>query len=133
MIKGSDLMLGNYIIADGEVRKVLAVDMTVEHGKSIGIVKYDNVISGHKIGYTSKWIDQIQPIELSPALLVKCGFVKRLKPVWTKQFNDIGHVFTINVIDGEYWLNVGDCKLDSLHKLQNAYYTYTGHELKVEL
>lgn len=93
-------------------------------------------ITNANLGYEQddNYID-FEPIELTPEILEKCGFVK-------PAHSYIGDIFHLSEWD-EYPLNwcvamnknnaVIILKLKHLHQLQNLYFALTGEELEVKL
>lgn len=121
MISAKELRIGNY----------------TSEGKVVSF--YEN---GIHVGFGKcRRFSELEPIELSEEILLKCGF--------DKEVVDYNGFSVINFkLNG--WLpflkemklqqckwykvyNVADCHISYLHQLQNLYFALTGKELKIEL
>ena len=113
-LKTSELRLGNYIQVEGKISKI---DGIQPHW-----VWFDNISSSN--------MDDIEPISLDEAWLIKMGFEKR---------GDTGQYFignqTISINDNGYMFWLGDSGFGKLiktvHQLQNIYFTMNETELTV--
>lgn len=122
-MKTNELRIGNWILYNDLYCKI------------IGIYKEDNeVIIEYYNGETDyRFIDYIEPIELTEEVLLKIGFNKERD---IKTLNEEVFVWHNGIIEYQ----CGDCNYDAvicqckyLHQLQNAYYLLTGQELNIEL
>ena len=77
--------------------------------------------------------EDVQPIELTEEILLKCGFVKDEFDNWENETR-LG-LYKPEEFDGylSVWgeSTVGECNY--LHQLQNLYYALTGQELEINL
>jgi hypothetical protein len=94
--------------------------------------------------YEITWIelDQFEPIHLSPEILGKCGFVLNRNNELSIEINDIAsHLELMRGVDGFYYPSFtqtpqGDeertvyfNRINSLHQIQNLYFSLCGEEL----
>lgn len=119
-MKAEELRIGNYVYASGEITKVTDV---LEKGINYGIydVYYD--------------LEDLQPIELTEEILLKCGFEKHsTNPFWfRKKQICISLVGSIELISWGMQIFKIDLKVKHLHQLQNLYFALTNEELNVQL
>ena len=122
MIKSNELRIGNIVTKLGIQLRVQAVDI------------YNLYISE----FTDSNDIILEPILLSPAILVRCGFETividrfvsyELCPTKFDRFTFYKHVFQYGVLGvGQYeWSGV---TVKYLHELQNLYFALTGKELE---
>jgi hypothetical protein len=135
MIQANELRIGNYIMDRGckvwqiefwESRtKVSAKSPLLHTHPSFG------EMHGHPL---TEEIEYLQPIQLTPKILEKCGFkMHKDKGLWRKE-NFYLHFYTLS--ENEYCFSYNNYKSASilyLHQLQNLYYALTGVELEVTL
>jgi hypothetical protein len=85
---------------------------------------------GHEIDYVAVYCD---PIELTPDILVKCGFVEDDK--W--EYSKFDLRFTLKngelIPDPYYTGQAVQVNVKSLHQLQNLIYALTNEELNIQL
>lgn len=87
-----------------------------------------------EIGLASPEIENVYPIELTDAILLKCGFKSGklehgdLYFYWNSQTVSYG-VLADNLND----ILIDNSSIKYLHQLQNIYYALTGKELEVKL
>ena len=119
MIPTKELRLHNHVLHLGTIREVTAV-------RPIS-VQLDDIYAVN---------NEIDPIELTPEILKKCGFElsgARLNEIQITELNEIqitefeeGYIL---VIYSEYEYGK---KIKYLHQLQNLYFALTGQELTIE-
>lgn len=126
-IKSTDLRAGNLVLHNKQIFEIYDIISTQD---SLIIGQGDD--TG---GLQEVFISEIEPIQLTEAVLFKCGFIKL----------DEKHNFyicdcEINLkIDKKIiwvaWHNtvLTNVELKHLHQLQNLYFALTGQELKIEL
>lgn len=128
MVKATELRIGNILM-----RK----------NKFDGLPRVTRII-GMMIFQAEREPDEFEPIELTPEILEKCGFVKmmfkheiggRLEPMLQHERADYLYYApernrdNVNLFGGR--LNITG--LTDLHQLQNLYFTLTGEALIVNL
>jgi hypothetical protein len=121
MITANELRIGNYVYLkwSNEYRKT-------------------NILDIKDIAENKDYIqEQVEPIPLTPDLLLKSGFTKgELLPSGHTIFaNNQYSSFAVCQTPGGYFLTdyVYDVKIYSLHHLQNLYYCLIGQELQITL
>lgn len=129
MIDARELRLGNYVLVDGVIKEIFGigpagVDFVVATPSKS--VKIDGCIYEH-----------LCPIPLSAAILEGCGFESDRHENLSKE---VGNGYTLATFksgrhgvglydeDG-YWTGFS---FDTLHRLQNLWYSLTGEELAVD-
>lgn len=123
MIQANELRIGNWVkyknkyyqIYDG-IRSLSIDDLDSE--------KLDSHLKNIKLS-------DLEPIELTEEILLKCGFLKHKDIGYRCLFKDFKFDlddFTICFIDS--WL---DIEIKHLHQLQNIYYALCNEELNVQL
>lgn len=118
MIKANELRIGNYVTYHGGENGDMPCKLD---GEDIMMIETN-----------PKYAGSHSPIPLSPEILEKCGWVKKVvadNPVWEnesctimmvcKKGNDL--VFVNNLLP----------PLKSLHQLQNLYFALTGTEIEL--
>lgn len=114
MIKAQDLRLGNWVLFDvEEVYEQITP-------RRIGFISQANS-KGHNHPF--------KPIPLTEEILLKCGFDK------VREYFTIYNEFDVFKDNKGYYthINCGNIYLNSLHQLQNLFYTLTGEELQINL
>ena len=131
MIQANELRIGNWVTYNQE---------SVDKGTEIIPIKVPciNVEAAVSLddGFTNSYFfNEINPIPLTPEILVKCGF-KKLNNAWVPiDYSATDYLkwsFTIwDNKDGTYRYNSAEFipELKYLHQLQNLYYALTGEEL----
>lgn len=121
MIKAEELRIGNYV-KSARTGEIIPVDWI-----AIKCVHDGNTLPpahGTGIAY--------EPIPLTGEILLKCGFEKG-------DYNEFRHtnlIGTLTLYDGICEIHLGDLYsvwIESLHRLQNLYFSLTGQELKIKL
>lgn len=130
MIKPEELRIGNWIMDRGsKMWQIHSWECYNKVADAPPLLHYDT--SGKMYGHPlTEYVEYLQPIPLSPAILDKCGFEK-LNFGWNK--GDFG-LFDFNYGTGELNLRLNACEcplpyIKYLHTLQNVYYSLTGTEL----
>jgi hypothetical protein len=124
MIKAQELRIGNWVLGNNTYQQI-----------EIEQLEYllNDKFSPHAA---------IQPISLTPELLEKCGFKKRLSSDkvlyhFFQGENPVTHDWLIDlnwIIGREYpFYKNGYHQIRSLHQLQNLFYCLTGEELNIDL
>lgn len=137
MINANELRVGNIVKDRG--------------GKTIRIDWFENdkacmrqILHGTEVHPMTEYFEYLQPIELSPEVLEKCGFVNenikmsgcniwhfgdwRIAKSFTREEGNF-HLFHKRVSPPTWSL----AEIKHLHQLQNLYYALTQTELKIEL
>lgn len=106
MIKAQDLRLGNWVYS-------------TSHKVNCKVIR---------LSYDSE-LDNSEPIPLTEEILLKCGFDK------VREYFTIYNEFDVFKDNKGYYthINCGNIYLNSLHQLQNLFYTLTGEELQINL
>lgn len=113
-MKSSDLRIGNYVLANGKITKVIDV---LESG--INQMRYD-------VEYD---LEDLEPIELTEEILLKCGFEKEiLEP---KHYCIKG--MCIWKCNDMFLCDKNGVHIKYLHQLQNLYFALTNEELNLQL
>lgn len=143
MINANELRIGNKVITKkGSILTVSIIQYVINRLKNTpGYEQFggDYFIIGFyedKIGnlITSSKDDKVDPIPLTPAILVACGF----------DGEDSQNEYTLpykmtlkNTGDYKTWrcesLSHYNLELTTLHQLQNLYFALTGKELEIKL
>jgi len=130
-------MIGNYILENGVISKVVQLDSGGESFCEINNIKVHKLtgaeISSHKVIF--------EPIILSEEILLKCGFVKDNEDTdnaWLKLKVDNIAFMSDESIRFSYivvYINGKELKIDYhyLHELQQLYKILTKQELEIEL
>lgn len=130
MIDAKSLRIGNYYEVDGAIFKVSKIDKGGFQGELIKKANGMHTNGGRQ-----------QPIELTPELLIKCGFEKSKFNSgwqWTKiirsGFEIIAFGFDQSA-DNElfFWTQIKVVPLKHLHELQNLYWLIMNKELEINL
>lgn len=105
MVQIEELRIGNYVFFDSD-----SFPMKVTLETFVILFKYPERIKS------------IKPINLNLEILERCGFELAINS--TKHMGKLYRKDTITI-------NLGTTKNNSVHKLQNLYYSLTGIELEV--
>lgn len=126
MIDANEIRRGNWLsngVKPFQVTDICDTSVNLEYSEG----------GGHNWIYDLE--DDCFPIELSPEVLLACGFHKH-NNAWVQEEYDEDNYdkdyFTIwNIKDGEFNLNTSQFPvvLTSLHQLMNVYFSLTGKEL----
>lgn len=116
MIQANELMLDNWVLESGIPTRIIAIDKTQCYTWQLRWTATAN----------------LQPIPLTPEIMLQCGFVKNNKQ-FIRVYNEQGNIITINDILGVLTLSSYDVELSSLHQLQNLYFSLTGTPLIIDL
>jgi hypothetical protein len=101
----------------------------------------ENLYCRHGKGCTYHYLHQLKPIPLTPEILEKCGFEKRITIGHSVEYfigeNPITHDWMLKLIwqnsrDYPFYRN-GHHLIKYLHQLQNLYFALTGEELTFKL
>jgi len=140
-MKASELRIGNLVKYMDEYLPVFAIDSEKELKEYdlIGVVTLPTFWNGRRMSCQGRWINQVDPIELTEELLLKFGFEVENSfaystgeevayNVFSKSF------FTYNSIQDNWWLNNWVMKIQPkyVHELQNLYFALTGEELTIK-
>jgi hypothetical protein len=121
MIRKEELRIGNLIYSGGVKFKVV--------GFFGGIV----MCLADNMGYNFSEFE-IKPIEITPKILRKCGFVKKVAIYENgKLLAFIGSEGVRIALNLEQFENPELRTIHYLHELQNLFFCLTGEELKIEL
>ena len=115
MIEIEDLRIGNTILFDSEIDSVVSI--------------YSKGVDGE---FKSRWSsDRLHGIKLTPEILIKYGFTKELVMGKTdKYWYQLGELSFNELHDG-WWFRGKFNDINTLHQLQNLYYSLVGIELKI--
>lgn len=124
MIAKHELRIGNLI-----TEKSLGMSRIIE-------LRYDHCgVDGIDLAYKCSY-EEIEPIPLSPELLVKCGF-ERMPLSSVTRYRDTATLFFIQTRNKKDWYVYGykyyPAPIHSLHQLQNLYYSICQNELQIIL
>jgi hypothetical protein len=137
ILKPQDVRVGNWVQFDNEVIKVT----DIFNG---GI----NVCDDNYETYPIHYLQQLEPIPLTPEILEKAGFKKGYQKDWrrlniTPKGSNTKFCFVACIAEGiDNWVDytVDDVfatrrrtNIKHLHQLQNLYFALTGEELEIEL
>ena len=120
-MEANELRLGNYIqLPDGVIVKVTSVEKDRVHFSINGC-------------YFFRMISDIEPIELTEEILLKCGFKKYdngncMLDDFRLYFDSERKEYAILWFDSLRYTTI-----KTLHHLQNIYYDLTGEELEINL
>lgn len=131
VIKANELRVGNILLdKDGKPAQVEAICRVPSSASYL--------IEFAGLGNTSGFVEELKPIELSPEMLLRCGFEKNGKNYFSH--NDKFYHIQEDAYDcnGNFGYCLNDEKsifleLKSLHQLQNLYFCLTGEELEINL
>jgi hypothetical protein len=130
MIQANELRIGSIVKRLGKLTHITAIQ------QSENVTYVTTPLSG------AITINQIDPIPLTPEILEKCGFKKKInksdKPYFIQNINDRNYIiysYQIKRWQVFHEINGNDsflCVLDSLHHLQNLIFVLTGKELEIK-
>ena len=125
MISCYELRIGNYVLVDGNLQQVFAINHTVA---LVAEEDYEQMASEHNL-------KNVQPIPLTEDILRQCGFV----------YHDYFKFWQLITTDTRSEMNISPDyevidfmrkpileKLTSLHQLQNIYFLLKGRELQFD-
>lgn len=116
-MKANELRIGDWVMIYGSQQKIHSID--------------ENSVNGDFYGDgAANYLDGCSPIPLTPEILEKVGFEKRIDT--GNEFYTHGS-FALYKTDGGFLHNACDVSIDSLHQLQNLVYILTGTELEINL
>ena len=131
-MNANELRIGNWVEANSPMMQVKEI---TEH--TVGLY-----MPGSEADPFLYDIEEIRPIKLSPEILEKCGFVLNRNNELSIEINDIAsHLELMRGVDGFYYpaftqTPQGDeertvyfNRINSLHQLQNLYFSLCGEEL----
>lgn len=120
MIDATHLRIGNWVMFDGEPDLITEIWENLCGGRSFSRYTYDRV----------------SPIPLTPEILEKSGF-KKSSPDFTWDFDKLSvHLPGKSYPKGRTYFNAWCIKEgipQSLHQLQNLYFSLTNQELQITL
>lgn len=122
-MKVQELRIGNYVIDNLEIWQVIQIESN------------GNVMTTCKSKFPISHINELQSVELTEDLLLKCG----LGQVGTSFVSDLIGVgtlrFVLSKIKDHFFIKYGGkyIRVANLHELQNIYHFLTKRELKVDL
>lgn len=131
-MKATDLRVGNLVLHNKQIFEIYDIIST-----------QDSVIIGQGDdtgGLQEVFISEIEPIQLTEDILLKCGF--KARTIYDDfEFEGIKISSCIMRCDtkerSSFFLNLGEeneslnIRLDYIHQLQNLYFSLTGQELNV--
>lgn len=112
-MKASELRVGNWVNTPEGVYQVIDV-----------LCDSVNTIAQHSLPY-----DWIEPIQLTPEILQKCGF-EQGKGVMFWESEGVGIAY--ETLGGYFRLYPRTNRIDYLHQLQNLFHALTGEELNYQ-
>lgn len=117
---------GNYVEHNGVVWTVYSI-IGAEPRKD---ERFDNkkVLTLWNGGLINVPVDEVSPIELSEDWLIRMGYSKC--PHALNHYRIKGHV--IWKLEGFYFCDKNGIKLNTVHQLQNLYYSLTSSELTIK-
>jgi len=128
-MKASELRIGSWVDCNKKRHneKFIKVESICSEGINILFRRYE--------------IDDLLPIPLTEELILKCGFTVDRKTGWggylsPKVTNQQFRLKPDPEIEGNYYLAFSifhKWTINSLHQLQNLFFTLTGEELTIEL
>ncbi len=129
MIPYQELRIGNYVLADGHLRRISMIDQRNGRAATSG---------SDEPGAVEEYaIDTISPVSLTDEVLKNCGFVYHDYFKFWQLIEGSGNTRSEMDIDGDY--NLLDFmrravvkRIASLHQLQNLYFQLKGKELHVQ-
>ena len=134
MVQAKDLRIGNKVIGnnihEGRILTVCEIEKDLHH---------TNLIFFDEVNGVGEWIADIKPIELTPDILLKCGFVLKNGQDFNYYVHpgcDIFELIEMTDKPNEY-SHVWDTAftgivIKHLHHLQNVIHALTGQELTVD-
>jgi hypothetical protein len=86
----------------------------------------------YALGECTLFIENVEPIELTEDILIKCGFVKTYEEhhFYSVKFSDYEQV-NANIQGGVVYIH--DREIKYVHQLQNIVYALSGNELNITL
>lgn len=113
MLKESDLRIGNWVLHNGDYRKLTEIEFKI-------LLQFS--------------VDELTPIPLTEEILLKCGVYYDID---SDTFKISNCSLQLDIFDFEEY----DCvvfgesliQIKYLHQLQNLYHALTGQELEIEL
>ena len=138
-MKANELRIGNWIFDAGDEQKPFQIEEIRKNGEGF---KCYYIVFRNGSFKSSIDSDLIEPIELTPEILEKCGFVKHgvlyIHPS-TMNFEMYNRAKLEGVYrwyagrnQKDYFLGVSN-EIKHMHQLQNIYFALTGEELTVNL
>lgn len=120
MIQANELRIGNWISYDNNDVQVFELPYLIDIDEG----KEDYLVN-------SVWLNEHEPIPLTPELLERCGF-RKLSNEWVIQGPEYLEYFEMRYDKFYYTGGEGVCfgkGCEYLHQLQNLYFALTGTEL----
>lgn len=122
-MKVQNLRIGNYVIDNGEVCEVIQIEAN------------GNVMTTCKSKFPISHINELQSVELTDDLLLKCG-LGQVGAFFVSDLIGVGTLrFALKKIKDHFFIEYGGkyIRVASLHELQNIYHFITKRELEVDL
>ena len=118
MIKSSELRVGSWVNYLGTEIQLDKHDLSDLFNDNIDMYEKD-----------------LEPIELTEEILLKCGFEKKdhLFKLYLLNSISIGYNSECNLWYFDIYMNTSRVELQCLHELQNIYNSITSKELEIEL
>lgn len=113
-----ELRVGNFVRHEGNVKEIANIIGKVS--KSVEFMSWKKV-----------HISNIEPIELTEEILLKCGF----EPTYFVSNNKLAsyRIYNIDFLNPDFTLVWFKTKIEYLHQLQNLYFALTNKELEINL
>lgn len=118
-----DLRIGSYVIDNLEICQVLQIEAN------------GNVMTSCTSKFPLSHINELQSIELTDDLLLKCG-LGQVGAFFVSDLIGVGTLrFVLSKIKDHFFIEYGGkyIRVASLHELQSIYHFITKRELKVDL
>lgn len=145
MIKANELRVGNILSYGFQKEIVLRIVKTIGETGINGEMLYEHPDEGTEPSFSEDEYEVLQPIPLTPEILVKAGFKKSSITSSKNVYYEINvgasnYLFQL-LPDGTVfygnWFESGFTResrpLSSLHDLQNLYFALVGEELELSL
>jgi len=125
----NELRIGNLVKYMDEHLPVLAIDSEKEFKEYdlIGVVTLPTFWNGRRMSCQGRWMNQVEPIELTEEWLLKFGFEAENGYPFKMLFG------YIKIRNGKWFFKYYsfDIELLYVHQLQNLYFALTREELQI--
>lgn len=118
-----ELRIGSYVIDNLEICQVIQIESN------------GNVMTTCKSKFPISHINELQSVELTDDLLLKCG-LGQVGACFASELLGVGTLrFILNEIENRFFIEYGgkQIRVASLHELQNIYVFITKRDLKIEI